>query len=407
MKTIIIGSIAAGVALANKLNRSAVHGQITVYERSNFYSCGACGLPYYLHEDVSVLREAIRNKNQELAAQGFEGHLNCEVTAIDAAAKRIRVKELTTDRTFEDTYDQLIIAVGSTAIPPNVPGNHRMGIHSLKTVEELIFLKEFVKTPFVREIVIMGADYEGLELAKAFLKLGRNVRIIEQRGRLLPDFDKDIAAKIQLELEEVGVEFHFNEEIQEFTGRTFVEKVRTNRGTYECDLCLTAGNYVIQSDLLKGTGVKTAANGAIYIDSECKTNVNGIYAIGSCAERVDTGQQTRSLKFVDLEIARTGITEEDARGHVVKTVYAEGNDRPGICPFPNRIHMKLVYDARTKKILGAQAWGKKDVSMRINAIAVAIAAGMTLEQLGNVDLVYSSATCTVWDPIQIACQTAE
>ena len=407
MKIIIIGSIAAGVSLANKLAHTARSHQITVYEKSGFYSCGACGLPYYLHESLEVLNEAVQAKERELAAQGIQGRLNCEVTGIDPAAKQVRVTDHAGGQTFTDQYDQLIVAVGSSAVMPQVPGNSRMGIHSLKTVEDLIFLKEFTRTPFVRDIVILGTNYESLELAKAFLKLGRNVRMITRSPRLLPDFDREVAQKIQTELEAAGVVFCFQETVQEFTGKTFVEKIRTNRGTYACDLCLTAGNGNAHSDLLRNTGIKTAANGAIIVDADCRTNVGGIYAIGSCAERMDAGQQSRSLKFLDFEIARTGMTEESGRGRNIRTVYAEGNDRPGICPFPNRIHIKLIYDAGTRKILGAQAWGHKGVSARINAVAVAIAAGMTLEQLGNVDLVYSSADCTVWDPIQIACQTAK
>ena len=112
--------------------------------------------------------------------------------------------------------------------------------------------------------------------------------------------------------------------------------------------------------------------------------------------------------MAQLEIARTGLTEAEARkaGLRVKSAMATGNDRPGICPNPHPITIKLVYEANTRQVVGAQAWGGKNVSARINAIAVAIRAGMTVEALGQVDFVYSSADCSIWDPIQVVCGQA-
>ena len=128
-----------------------------------------------------------------------------------------------------------------------------------------------------------------------------------------------------------------------------------------------------------------------------------------CAACRDGSLRTSSLKVADLEIARTGLTETEARkaGLRVKSAMATGTDRPGICPNPHRITIKLVYEANTRQVLGAQAWGEKNVSARINAIAVAIRAGMTVEALGQVDFVYSSSSCSIWDPVQIVCGQAQ
>ena len=378
MKIIIIGSIAAGVSAAARLAAAQRGAQITVYEKGGFYSCGTGGLPHYLCEDLDSLNKAIQAKETELNAQGITAHLRHEVRGIDAAARKVTVCDLATGRVFEDHYD-------------------------------LIFLKEFVRTPYVRDIVILGGSWAGLEIAKSFLKLGRNVRIIEKEQQLLPQFDPEVSKLIQKELEAQGVQFNLGEQVRSFPGRTFVEQVQTNRGTYPCDLCVVAIGVTPNTGLLAGTGAQLAPNGAVLIGADLATSVPNIYAVGDCAACRDGSLRTSSLKVADLEIARTGLTETEARkaGLRVKSAMATGTDRPGICPNPHRITIKLVYEANTRQVLGAQAWGEKNVSARINAIAVAIRAGMTVEALGQVDFVYSSSSCSIWDPVQIVCGQAQ
>ncbi|MDD3367479.1 MAG: FAD-dependent oxidoreductase [Lachnospiraceae bacterium] len=409
MKVIVIGSIEAGVSAAHKLSAGEQGTKIVVYEKDGFYTCGNCGLPHYLTESMETLKEAITAKEMALQAEHLEAHLRHEVTQIDQAARQITVKDLTTGRTFIDHYDKLVLATGSRNIISMVPGADKMGVQVFKNVEDLLFLKEYTKTPYVRDICILGGSYAGLEIAKAFLKLGRQVRIIEKENKLLPDFDGEVSDMIQQELQEAGVLFSMGESVTKFTGKTFVEKVVTNKNTYDCDLCIVAMGVTPNSELAASVGAALAPNGAIMIDSTLETSVSDIYAVGDCALLQNGNLRTSSIKVADLEIARTGLTELEARKNGVhtKSVIAGGNDRPGICPNPNRIMIKLVYDASSRQVLGAQAWGRKNVSARINAIAVAIQAGMTVEQLGSVDFVYSSSVSAIWDPVQVVCNAAK
>lgn len=211
------------------------------------------GLPHYLCEDLDSLNKAIQAKETELNAQGITAHLRHEVRGIDAAARKVTVCDLATGRVFEDHYDKLVLATGSSNRVPQVPGSDRVGVQTLKTVEDLIFLKEFVRTPYVRDIVILGGSWAGLEIAKSFLKLGRNVRIIEKEQQLLPQFDPEVSKLIQKELEAQGVQFNLGEQVRSFPGRTFVEQVQTNRGTYPCDLCVVAIGVTPNTGLLAGT----------------------------------------------------------------------------------------------------------------------------------------------------------
>ncbi|MDO5140427.1 MAG: FAD-dependent oxidoreductase [Eubacteriales bacterium] len=405
MRIVVIGSIAAGVSAAQQISGGDGSARITVYEKGAFYSCGVDGLPYYLAESTETLNEAVMKKESELASAGIDARLLHEVTGIDPVRHTLRVKELTTGREFEDNYDRLVIAVGSSNIIPAVPGCDRIGVHTLKSVEELIFIKEFIRSPYVRDIVILGASWSGLEIAKAFLKTGRHVRIIDSSRQLLPEFDPEISNLIRQQLELEGVMFSLGEKVRSFPGRTFVEQVQTDRNSYSCDLCIAADAAVPNTSVLRGTGIETDSKGRIAVNRMLETNVKDIYAVGDCSVCREGTLNTCSIRVGNTEIAVTGLSESAAKaaGIRVKCAVAQGQDRPGICPNPKSISIKLVCEAGTGRIIGAQAWGGKNVATRINAVAVAISAGMTARQLACTDFCFSSSRCTIWDPIQLVC----
>jgi NADPH-dependent 2,4-dienoyl-CoA reductase/sulfur reductase-like enzyme len=407
MKIIVIGSLAAGITAVQQIQKGQA-ADITVYEKGSFYSCGACGLPYYLAEPLDTLKAAIRYKEDEMNAQGIHAFLRHEVQAIDPASHEVTVLDINGNRTFKDHYDRLIVATGNAALIPDVPGSDKIGVQTLKSVEDLLFLREYTKTPYVKDITVLGGSYNGIEIAKVLLKMGRNVRIIEKGGQLLPDFDPEVSRAIQKELESQGVTVNLGETVTRFTGQTFIEKVETTRGSYDCDLCISAIGVTPQSDLLQKAGASVSAQNAVIVDAGLKTSLPDVYAIGACTVCSEGSLRTSSLRTHDFEVARTGLTENEAKaaGLSVKCVTATGNDRPGIVPDPHAVTIKLVYIASTGQIVGAQAWGSKNVAYRINAIAVAIAAGMTTEQLGKVDFCYSFSSCSIWDPIQLACSAA-
>ncbi|NBI66258.1 pyridine nucleotide-disulfide oxidoreductase [Pseudoflavonifractor sp. 60] len=409
MKLIVIGSIAAGVSAAQRLSAGEASAQITVYEAGAFHSCGAGGLPHYLAQPLSALNEAIQDKERGLAAQNITAKLRHQVQSIDPAAKTVTVQELTTGKVFQDRYDKLVVATGATPTVPQVPGAHRVGVQTLKNVEDLIFLKEFIRTPYVRDIVILGGSWAGLELAKVFLKLGRQVRIVSEEAQLLPQLDPEVNQRVQTAIEQEGVQLSLGEKVRAFPGKTFLEQVQTTRGSYPCDLCLAAEELTPNTALLASIGAQCAPGGAVLIDNNLMTSVPSVYAAGACAVNREGSLHSASVRVGQLEIARTGLTEEQAKkaGLRVKSAAASGCDRPGICPNPQEITIKLVYEANTRQVVGAQAWGGKNVSTRINVIAVAIRAGMTVEALGQVDFVFSSSTSSIWDPIQVVCGRAK
>lgn len=407
MKIIIIGGVTAGMSAVSKIT-GGEKAQVVVYEKAALCSCGTCGLPYYLANPKADLRAAVAAMQEELKSSGVDTRCRHEVLSVQPSAKQVTVRALDTGKVFTDIYDKLVIAVGSHNRIPAVPGIQKVGVQVLKTIEDVIFLREFTKTPYVRDITIVGGSFAGLELAKAFLKLGRNVRIIEKEHQLLPAFDQEVSGMIQKELEAGGVKIHLGETLTGFTGKTYVEAARTNRGSYDTDLAMMAAGIVPNTSFLHGSGISMNGEGAVIINKGMETSVPDIYAVGDCTSCLDGELRTASLRMADLEIARTGITEAEAKrmGLSVRTALVTGNDRPGICPNANQITVKMVYDRKTTRILGAQAWGRKNVISRINMFAVAIESGMTPEQLANVDFSYSSTASSIWDPVQVVCHDA-
>lgn len=407
MKIIIIGGVTAGLSAVSRITGSTKN-QVVVYEKAAICSCGTCGLPYYLANPKADLRAAVAAMQEELRASGVEAHCRHEVLSVQPSVRQVTVKELDTGKVFTDSYDKLVIAVGSHNRIPAVPGSEKVGVQVLKTIEDVIFLREFTKTPYVRDITIVGGSFAGLELAKAFLKLGRKVRIIEKERQLLPVFDQEVSAMIQKELEAGGVKIQLGETLTGFTGKTYIETTKTNRGSYDTDLAMMAMGVVPNTGFLQGSGIAMDEAGAVIINKNMETSMADVYAVGDCTTCQDGALRTSSLRMADLEIARTGLTEAEAKrmGLSIRTALVTGNDRPGICPNANQITVKMVYDSRTARILGAQAWGRKNVISRINMFAVAIESGMTPEQLANVDFSYSSTASSIWDPVQVVCHDA-
>ncbi len=411
MKIVVVGSIEAGVSAAKKIAAASPDSanSITVYERGSHYTCGNFGLPHYLTESLQSLTEAIKEKERILISEGIEAFLEHEVVGIDTAGHLLEVRDLTGGRTFRDSYDALVLATGSSGTLPKVKGADKLGIHFLKNVSDLIFLKEFTKTPYVRDICILGSGYTSLEIAKAFVKMGRNVRIIDGGSHILPDFDPDVSALIEENMAKQGIVFCKDRTLTAFEGRTYIEKIVTSRESFDCDLCIVSRGGGPNTALARTAGIELSSSGAILIDGELKTSAEGIYAVGDCAERRDGMLGTVSLHIGELELGKTGLTEGQAKkaGLQVKSVTAKAYDRPGICPDPVEITIKLVFEERTGRILGAQAWGGKNAAARINTIAVAIAAGMCVKQLSEVDLVYSSSASSIWDPVHVVCNAAK
>ncbi|WP_313151986.1 CoA-disulfide reductase [Lacrimispora sp.] len=444
MKIIIIGGVAAGMSAASKIRRVDPDTKVTVYEKGGFLSYGACGLPYYVGDYNDDYRKMIARTRETFSKMGIETFLRHEVQSVDVERKEVLVKDLLNGQEFTDSYDKLMIAVGASAVVPPFPGKELMGVHVLKSMEDGIFLKEYAKMPEIRNIVIVGGGYIGVECAEAFLNLGKKVRMLEAAPRILMPFDEEIAALAHEELVKSGVLLNTGEKVEGFYGDgLYVKGVKTDKGAYEADLVIVAVGVRPCTEFLKNTGISMGKNGALIVDREMRTSVPDVYAAGDCilvynevleedsflalgtvankcgriaGANMAGGHESfigalgsAAIKVCGLELGRTGMGEGDAirLSKDYKTLVIQANDHPAYYPDPTPITIKLIYEKGTKRLLGAQTCGQKGAVLRADVFAVAIHCRMTTAELGMTDLIYAPPFSGVWDAIQIACNAAK
>ena len=443
MKLIVIGGVAAGMSAASKLKRMNKEAEIIVYEKGSFLSYGACGLPYYVSGENDDYTKMIARTKEQFEKMGMNIQLRHEIVKVVPENKQVMVRDLENNRLFLESYDKLMISTGTFPIVPPFPGVKLDNIHVLKTLEDGIMLKRITEMPNVENVVIVGGGYIGIEVAEAMVRQGKKVQVIELGERILQSFDREISDIAEEELKKHGVTLSLGEKVEGFSGDGKVEKVVTDKGTYNADLVLLSIGVRPATKFLEGSGIHLAQNGAVIIDREMRTNMKDIYSAGDCAQVYHKVMEENSyiplgtnankcgriagsniagkhdkyvgtlgsaaIKVFDLELGRTGISEKDAENLAIDytTVFVQSADHPGYYPNQTPIWIKLICEKRTKRLLGAQALGQKGAVLRIDVLAVAIHNGMSADELGMTDLCYAPPFAGVWDAIHIACNAVK
>jgi NADPH-dependent 2,4-dienoyl-CoA reductase/sulfur reductase-like enzyme len=443
MKAVIIGGDAAGMSAATKLKRIAGGSKVFVYEKGDYLSYAACGLPYYAVDDDIKKESLIQMTKSKFESLGIYPILFHEVVKVFPDEKRLIVRNTVTGATSEDDYDKLLIATGARPIVPDVPGVDLDMVRHLKTVGDGEALKKILTGGSVKDVTIIGGGYIGVEAADNLISAGLRVRIIQRPDRLLRNFEPEFSEYARAELKRLGVVIKTGEALLSIEGDGKAEKVVTDKSAYDTDLVLLAIGVRPATEFLKDTGISLASNGAVIIDRQMRTNIDDIYAAGDCAEVyhmlkgsnaylplatnankcgriVGENLSGRHVEFAgalgsaavkvgDIEIARTGLSESEAKsmGIDCKTVMVEAEDLPAYYPGSSPMHIKVIYEAGTRRLLGAQAAGKKGAVLRMDVFACAIAGSMTAGDLGMLDLCYAPPFATPWDAVNIAANAAK
>lgn len=444
MKVIIIGGIAAGMSAAAKLKRLSPETEVVVYEKSKHVSFGACGLPYYVagfFENPSNMIARTAEKFRETGVDVFTEH---EVVAVDVKAQNVTVKNLQTGETFESNYDKLMVATGASSIMPPIKNLDLGNVHTLKSMEDGIVLREKMQDPSIKKVGIIGAGFIGLEAVEAAKVYGKEVHVFQLEDRILKEvFDKEVTDLLEAELISHDVHLHLNTMVTALEGENTVTKVIANNAEVDVDLVIVATGVRPSTAFLQDSGIEMLRNGAIIVDQEGRSSVENIYAAGDCAtlkhllketpayiplatganklgrivgenlagknEQFEGTLGSSCIKVLDMEAGRTGLTEKEATeaGINFKTVFIKDKNQTGYYPGQEDIFVKLIYDAETKVILGGQVAGKKEAVQRANVIAVAIYAKMTVKQLGMMDLCYAPPFARTWDALNVAGNVAK
>ena len=443
MKVIAIGGVAASMSAVSKLKRINNEIEVTVYEKGDVLSYGACGMPYYVSDEIKNASDLVARTKEDFKKRGITVHVNHEVIGIDEKSKTITIKDLKTNEQIIDTYDKLIIGTGAKPIIPKWEGVELNNIHTMTEYYDSIEVKEKMQSGKIKNVVVIGGGFIGIEMVEAFHKYDVNIKLIQLEKQILSAFDSDMTVFLESHLKENGIDMHLDEKVVSFKGKQAVSKVITNKGTYDADLVLISIGVIPNTDFLNETSIKRTKNGACLVNRYMETSVKDIYAGGDCAtiynRQLDIQQYipmgnnankqgkliaenisgknipidgvlgTIVIKVLNMEAAKTGITERYAIENHIKhqVVSVKGNNHAGYYPNPEKIHVKIIYNPDTKQILGAQLVGKKDTALRINPFVVAISKGMTTIEFGMLDLAYAPPFAGVWDITAIAANNAK
>lgn len=437
-KIIIIGGVAAGMSAAAKAKRLNPELEIVVYEKTDIVSWGACGLPYYVgdfYQDANIM---IAREPEQFAKDGIIVKSLHEVIDIDITKKEVLVLNKKTGEKFYDSYDEVIVTTGASAIRPNIKNIDSENIFNLKDFRDGIELKKAMLKEENKKVIIIGAGYIGLEAGEAARHLNKEVKIIQLSSRVLPgSFDKEITDLMEEELNNTeNLDLHLEESVEEFIAKDGkVVGVKTNKGEYPADIVIVAIGVKPNTEFLKDKGFNMLRNGALIIDSKGRTNVEGVYAAGDCAsvyhkvrkENVYIPLATTSnkigrvvgehlagveiefagtlgsaaIKVMNLEAGRTGITEEEAKELNIPygSVFIEDANQTGYYPGQEDLFAKLIFHKETREVLGGQLIGKKGAVLRVDVLAAAIDKHMTIDELGMLDLCYAPPFALTWDTL--------
>ena len=444
MNVLIIGGVAAGTKTAAKLKRENRDAQVTILTKGMDISYAGCGLPYYVGGAIESRDELIVNTPEKYTAlTGAEVLVGREVTHVDPAARAVTATNLVTGQEESYTYDELVIATGASPVVPPLPGITLPGIYTMRTPADAEAVRAAVDSGSVKNAVVVGGGFIGLELAENLFARGISVSVVEMTPQLMPGvLDPEMAAYAKRHLMKKGIRVFTGTAAQECLGADHVTAVRTSAGTLPADLVVLSVGIRPNTAFLADTGIEMV-KGTIVTDGTLSTNLPHIYAVGDCAQVTNrlTGKPqwspmgssanlegrtlaqtiagktknypgvlgTGVVKLPDLNCGRTGLTEAQAieAGYDVATALTVTDDKAHYYPDSDFFSIKLVADKTTGKVLGVQVLGAGAVDKIVDMAVVAITMGATLSDLENLDGAYAPPFSTAIHPLVQAVHTLE
>jgi len=440
-KFLVVSGVAGGASTAARLRRLDEKAEIIIFEKGPNVSFSNCSLPFHLSGIVENSDKLILMTPQGFQTKyNIEARVQQEVVRINREQKTITIKDLKTNRDYEESYDTLILSPGASPIVPDLEGIHSKHVFTIRNVADIDRLNWYLQTDNVQDIAVVGGGFIGVEVAENLKLAGYNVSLVEFGQQIMAPFDYDMAQILHKEMTDKGVQVIVNDGLA---------KVTPNNVTLNSGKQLKAQAVVLaigvrpEIRLAKEAGLTIGELGGIQVDANYVTSDPSIYAVGDAIEVFHqlTHKQTRlalagpaqrqaraaanhmyniphhnkgvigssSVQIFDLVCATTGLNEKTAlaNGFQAKSVYLIAPDKVGLMPNSNPLHFKLVYETPTGKILGAQAIGKGNADKRIDVIATLITMGGTLEDLKELELSYSPMFSTARDIVNLAALVAQ
>jgi len=437
-RVVIVGGVAGGMSAATRLRRLDNEIEIVVIEKSGHVSYANCGLPYYVGGVIEEEKSLLLQTPESLHARfRLDVRVASEVLAISRKQKSVSIKELSTGRQYELTYDKLILSPGASPIVPPIPGVERA--LTLRTVEDVERIVSQVNLK-PKNAVVIGGGFIGVEIAENLIHRGIDTSVVEAANQVLAPLDPEMATLVAKEMRSHGVKLHLGTSAQSITEKSVV---LANGVELPADLIILAIGVRPDVSLAKAAGLKVGTRNGISVDRNNLTNDKNIYAIGDVAEKTDSldgsatlvplanlanrhgrvvsdhiaGRKVREVRTIgtaivkvfDLMIATTGWNEKrlSQTKRKYKVIHVHPNSHAGYYPDSKQMSLKLIFDAKSGEILGAQGIGIEGVDKRIDVIATAIRGGISAPELADLELAYAPPFGSAKDPVNMLGYIAE
>lgn len=437
---IVIGGDGAGMGAASQARRINSSMTIAVFERGEFVSYAACGIPYYISGDIKKYESLLAiDIDEYINKRNIQINIHTEVTGIDFTSKTVTVKK--NNNSTQHTYDKLIIATGASPFILPVPGIENNNVFVLRSLKHGLNIKDYVSEKKPGSVILIGGGFISLELAESFIKLNMKVTILEKMNSVASVMSPEIQKIISGALTDKGVTIKTGIDIDNIKQNGSGLTVNTSQGAFSADFIIVSAGVKPNTALFNNSELKLFQNGAIIIDEKSRTGITDVFAAGDCCtvKNLITGKDdyipaatnankqgrvaglqavnvtteifkgtlgTQMFKVCDIEAAKTGFNRTDASKHGINVIddIITWKSRAGYYPEAKKIHVKLTVREDNRKVIGGEIAGEDGASLRINVIAAAITGGLTVEDLAYLDTGYSPPFTPVWDPVIAAAQ---
>jgi NADPH-dependent 2,4-dienoyl-CoA reductase/sulfur reductase-like enzyme/rhodanese-related sulfurtransferase len=439
MKLLIVGGVAGGASAAARARRLSEDAEIVLIERGSDVSFANCGLPYYLGGEITDRAKLLLVTPERMRARfNLDVRTRSSVEAIDRTARKVRIRELASGRQYEETYDKLILAPGAAPLRPPIPGVDLPGVFTLRNLQDADQIKQRLHEG-VRQAVVVGAGFIGLEMVENLVRLGISTTLVELQDQVLPPLDKGMTTPLVKCLDAEGVTLVLGQSAAGFESTADGLAVQLKSGErLSAQLVILGVGVRPENHLAVEAGLEVGPRGGIRVNEYLQTSDPDIFAVGDAIEVADfvTGEPTqaplagpanrqgriaadnifgRALRYRGTQgtaivrvfgqtAAITGASEKSLRRakRTFRMIYVHPTHHAGYYPGAESLALKLLFEPRTGRILGAQAVGGAGVDKRIDVLAVAIQAGMTVFDLEEMELAYAPQYGSAKDPINMA-----
>lgn len=422
-KIIVIGGNHAGTAASNTILDNYTENEVVIIERNSNISFLGCGMALWIGGQIDDSDGLFYMTKDGFEKKGAKVYMQTEATSVDFAKKTVTAK--TADgKIITESYDKLILSTGSNPIIPKLPGSDLENIQKVKLFQDAQEVIDKLKLDNIKNVTVIGAGYIGVELAEAFKRKGKHTTMIDIAETCLPNYyDKEFTDIMKKNIADNGVNLIFGTSVQGFEGNKKVEKVITSTGTIDTDMVIWAVGFRPNTELAKDS-LKCFANGAYLVDTKQQTSMADVYAIGDCATVKDNAiedtsyialatnavrsgivaahnvcgtpldsigvQGSNGISIFGLNMISTGLTYERAIARGMDAAYTDYEDfqKPAFMKCDEKVKIRIVFEKKSRRIIGTQMLSRLDVSMGIHMFSLAIQEKLTIDKLKLLDIFF-------------------